>query len=327
MMLSFMVASSLELPVHKLEKLGLRRKFATLLTLFLSIIITGSLLMIITLLVSKEITELLSHINTYGGELSRFLAKLNIDVDKVKINDLIMSGREQLIDYIKNHGESLTGVIVDMTIILFFSYYFVTDSIKLRKSMLKFFDVKRQEMLLNIWQIVIEKTGSYLITRLILILISSASMGLFLTIIHVPYGWALGVWFGFISQALPIIGTYVGLSFPLLVSFNHGTALGVLVIIYVILFQLIADYILLPRLASESLELHPAIIFASVLIGGATLGLSGILIAIPVAATIRSVITTYMHKDEIEIDHSLLNEYKKEKDFKKKKSKKKRKRN
>lgn len=306
LVLSFVVASALELPVHKMEYYGFGRKFATLLTLISTLVFSGVLVFVLGVMVSSEINELFKQLGTFGNEFARLFNSLGINLSSDQINSYIVAGRDKGIDYLKSETQSITKVIVDSLMVVFFAYYFVVDGIKLRKSFIKFFKPKNQEIILDIWQIVIEKTGSYLIFRLILIAISSVSMGVVASLIGVPYGWALGIWFGIISQSLPIIGTYLGLTLPLAVAFNHGVGKGVLLIIYVIFFQLTEDYIIVPKIARGTLALHPALIFFSVLVGGALLGFSGIIVAIPIAATIQSVISTYVSRDEIIHNHKLL---------------------
>jgi len=321
LVLSFIVASALELPVHKMEYFGIGRKFATLLTLISSLLFSGVLIFVVGVMVSSEVSELFKQLGTFGEEFSRVFKTFGIHLTSDQINSYILTGRDKGIEYLKNETKSITNVIVDSLVIVFFAYYFVVDGIKLRKAAIKFFKPKNQEIVLDIWQIVIEKTGSYLIVRLILIAISSFTMGVFASLIGIPYGWALGLWFGFISQALPIIGTYLGLTLPLAVAFNHGISKGIFLIIYVIIFQLLADYIILPKIASETLELHPAIIFIAVLVGGALLGFSGIIVAIPIAATIKSVISTYVSRDDILHNHKLLHASNKRKPREKKEKK------
>lgn len=306
LILSLVFASAIELPVNKLCEFKIGRRFATIFSLLGSILLTGGVLIFISILVSGEIKELVEQVGTYGGEISSFIKRFGIDVNPDNINNYIVKGEESLFEFLKNESKSLTTLFVDAMIVIFFSYYIVVDGKKLRRSIVKQFPVKKQELVLDIWQIVIEKTGGYLVTRLLLIVISSISSGIFATVIGIPYGWAIGIWFGVISQTLPIIGTYLGLVVPLAVAFNHELVDGILFIIYVILFQFLADYFLLPKIASHTLELHPATIFLSVLIGGTLLGFTGILISIPVAATINSIVVSYMKREEIEHNHKLI---------------------
>ena len=307
LVLSFIVASALEMPVRKMEYYGIGRKFATLLTLISTLVFSGAFIFIVGLMVSSEIKELFDHLGSLGEEFEGLFNSLGINLTSEQMNSYIVAGRDKGVEYLKNETKSITNVFLNALVIVFFAYYFVVDGIKLRKGIIKFFKPKNQEIILDIWQIVIEKTGSYLIMRLILIVISSFTMGVFASLIGVPYGWALGLWFGFISQSLPIIGTYLGLALPFAVAFNNGVGKGVLLIVYVIIYQILEDYIILPKIARETIELHPAMIFISVLIGGALLGFSGIIVAIPIAATIKSVISTYVSRDEIAHNHELLN--------------------
>ena len=66
------------------------------------------------------------------------------------------------------------------------------------------------------------------------------------------------------------------------------------------------DYILLPKIAADTLKMHPATIFLSVIVGGTLASGVGAIIAIPIAATIQSILSTYADRHEINHDHHLL---------------------
>ena len=63
-----------------------------------------------------------------------------------------------------------------------------------------------------------QKTGAFVVSRLLLALLAAFFMSLFLLIIGVPYWLPLGLFTGIVSQFIPTIGTYLGILLPCLVA-------------------------------------------------------------------------------------------------------------
>jgi len=66
--------------------------------------------------------------------------------------------------------------------------------------------------------------------------------------------------------------------------------LGVIVLLYFIVYQQFENYWLVPRVMKDAVDLSPAAVIISTLIGGGLLGFAGALLALPVAATLKVVI-------------------------------------
>jgi predicted PurR-regulated permease PerM len=60
-----------------------------------------------------------------------------------------------------------------------------------------------------------------------------------------------------------------------------------------IAYQQVENLVLTPRVTQQTLEVHAAIAFGSVLVGGILFGAAGALLAIPVVAIVISVLDTY----------------------------------
>ena len=114
-----------------------------------------------------------------------------------------------------------------------------------------------------------------------------------------PFALALALWLGVLSQFVPVFGTYIGGAVPTLIALleSPGTALGVL--IFVVVYQQIENYLLSPRITARTMSLHPAVSFGSAIAGGTLLGVPGTLMALPVAATVQAFISTYIHRREV----------------------------
>ena len=102
-----------------------------------------------------------------------------------------------------------------------------------------------------------QKTGAFVVSRLLLALISAFFMSLFLWFIDVPYWAALGLFTGVVSQFIPTIGTYLGIILPCLVAVFNDPKDVIWIIIFGTAYQQIENYFLSPRISAATLDIHP----------------------------------------------------------------------
>ena len=304
--ISFILACALEIPVKFLQRRGISRRVGSLtilmLTLLLMLILVGG----ISAIVIKQANGLIENLDIYYNNLFSFLAKHKVNISKSFKPSMYVSDSSRT--FINHNLKGIMTVIGDSLLVIIFTYYFIVDGFKFRKAICLRLPRNAQEVVLRVWEISMEKTGAYFLVRVLVTLISTLGMTILAFLLNMPYFWVLGLWFGLISQSIPIIGTYLGAALPLMIAVNISPWLSLLIVGYVIVFQLLIDYLLLPKLASENLDVHPVVILGSVIIGGTLLGIVGVVVAIPVAATIVSVSSSYLHRRDLVDDHHLLEE-------------------
>ena len=80
---------------------------------------------------------------------------------------------------------------------------------------------------------------------------------------------ALGIWVGVLSQFIPVIGTYLAAILPALVALSATDITTTLwVVVYFIAYQQVENFLIAPRITKRTMEIHPAISIAAIIIGG-----------------------------------------------------------
>ena len=74
---------------------------------------------------------------------------------------------------------------------------------------------------------------------------------------------------------------------------------GLLVIVFVTIYQQIENYLFTPRVSSLTMDIHPAVAFASVIVFASFFGPVGALIGVPIAAAVIALIQTYGKRYEL----------------------------
>jgi len=149
------------------------------------------------------------------------------------------------------------------------------------------------------WEVAIQKTGGYIYSRGLLALLSAIATTAVLEVLGIDYALALGLWTGLISQFIPTVGTYLAGALPVLVALLDDPGNALVVLIFLIVYQQIENYILSPRITARTMDLHPAVAFGMVMVGAALFGAIGALIALPAAAVIQAIGSTYLERHEV----------------------------
>jgi predicted PurR-regulated permease PerM len=174
---------------------------------------------------------------------------------------------------------------------------------KLQRTVLSFMPEAQQRRASAIWDVAVEKMGGYIYSRLILAFVSATVTYVFLTALGVPFAVSLGMWVGILSQFVPVVGTYLASILPALVAltFNDlGTT--VWVIVFFVGYQQVENYLISPRITKRTMEIHPAVSVAAILIGGTLLGGIGVILALPMAGIIQAIIGESRKSYEVVLD-------------------------
>ena len=104
-----------------------------------------------------------------------------------------------------------------------------------------------------------------------------------------PFAVPLAMWAG-LADLIPAVGSYLGAIPAIVVAFFVSPVRGLITLGYFIGYQQFENYVLVPKVMQNAVNLSPAAVIVSTLIGGSLFGFAGALLALPVAATVKVVI-------------------------------------
>jgi predicted PurR-regulated permease PerM len=129
--------------------------------------------------------------------------------------------------------------------------------------------------------------------------ISQILLGLFIVATLIPIFLALKVPFALlfalligVAELVPFIGATLGIGLVTILVMLNSFWLGVRVAVAAIIMQQIKDNILAPRLMGQFIGLNPILIFIALLVGGKIAGVFGVVVAVPIAGTIKGTFDT-----------------------------------
>ena len=151
----------------------------------------------------------------------------------------------------------------------------------------------------GVWELAGTKTGGYLYPRALLALLSAVFHWIVFQSLGTAAPVALALWVGIVSQFLPVVGTYLAGVLPVLLTFLDSPVKALIVLIAIVVYQQIENYLLSPRITAHTMELHPALAFGAALGGAAVLGAVGAVLALPAAAMGQAIVSEWGDRHEV----------------------------
>lgn len=312
-LVSIFLALAIEPGVNRLAKRGWRRGSGTLLIIFSIIIFASVFIGAVGSLVGNQVADVLKNSESYVNDTVDFVnSTFNSNIDPAEVNAAISDPKGPVQKFIKRQqGKVITlsvsalGASLQVLTIVLFTFYLVADGPRLRRVICSRLPESKQRAVLRTWELAIEKTGGYLYSRALLALISAFFHWIAFQAIGTPAPIAMALWVGIVSQFLPVVGTYLAGVLPLLLTFFNSPFKALLVVLFVLIYQQIENYLISPRVTARTLHVHAAVAFGSAIVGGAILGPIGAVLALPAAAMAQALIGSWGPRHDV-IDDALV---------------------
>ena len=315
--LATFVAVALEPAVHKLVKRGWRRRTATMLVFGITMILFVGFLVALIPVFATQAALLIENIPEYLQALQNLASRyFNVDL----VDPQLTSQFEDLGALLQQYGSTVAGgvfaigntvfgAIFQMVTVALFAYYLVAEGPSWRRTVLSMLPADRQREALNIWEISVDKTGGYVYSRGVLAIVTGLFTLIVLAGLGVPSAATLAVWMGVLSQFVPVIGTYVGMILPALAALSVSPAAALWVVIAMVAYQQLENWLIAPRVTARTMAIHPAVTIGALIAGASLLGGMGAVLALPVAATIQALISTTIQRHNVIEAETLVEEF------------------
>ena len=145
----------------------------------------------------------------------------------------------------------------------------------------------QREFLQNVLNDLNQMLAHFIRAQLILAALTLVVYSVVLWIMGVQYFLVLGT-VGGLLEFIPVVGPLAAGLIIVGVALLTGQHWGLL-LVFLIIWRLIQDYVSSPRIMGESVELHPLAAIFGVMAGGEVAGILGIYLSIPVMASLRIV--------------------------------------
>jgi predicted PurR-regulated permease PerM len=191
--------------------------------------------------------------------------------------------------------ESVITFIVAVVTIAFLTFFMLLEGPKWMERFYGLLPEGSQEKWRGIGHDIYRTVGGYVTGNLLISVIAGVSSTIVLLILDVPYAVALGLLVA-ILDLIPLAGATLAAIIVTAVAFLTSVPAGIIVLVFMIVYQQIENHVLQPLVYSRTVQLSPLAILVSVLIGAKIAGILGALAAIPVAGAIQVLFLAWLRE-------------------------------
>ena len=247
------------------------------------------------------------------GELPQTRSELGQEAEQSTgiRHDILVGIQERLEDL--PAGESLVDPAVEVTLTVFevalgiffvlaSAAYWIFERQRAEDLLCSLLPRPKRKRVRDTWELIDAKLGAYVRGQAVLIVLVGTVLSIVFWAIGLPYWLLIGVFAG-IVEIIPVIGPLaagaLAVGVGLTVSWQTGLAAGLAVLVV----RLLEDYLVIPRLLGDAVGLTPLVVLVSVTACGLLFGGFAVILAIPLAAVIATLIDVIVRdKDPAEED-------------------------
>ena len=300
---AFVIAYLLNPVLERLVRHGTSRAVGAALLLASFVVVVGVAMTVVAPRVAHQLSEFVTNLPRFFDNLSAWV-KQHLDVqlpsdwrtavasDHLRESLSHVSGPVRDLAGAAVGGVfSVLGVLAELLLVPVFSFYFLTDWPNILRRLDHVIPPRRRaevrEVARDIDRVVAGWVrGQAIVTSTLAVLYAG-----FFTVVGMPLSLPIGLLVGGLT-VIPFVGTFVGASIALLVTLADGGSGETLAMVagVILCLHLLEAAVLTPKIVGHRVGLSESGALLAVVAGGKLLGFVGVLLAVPIAATVAVLV-------------------------------------
>jgi predicted PurR-regulated permease PerM len=186
-------------------------------------------------------------------------------------------------------GRIVLSTVFSAFTLLIMTLYFLAALPSMKRQAYQLIPASRRQRVTLLTDEILVRIGGFVSGALAVAFIAATTSFIFLLIVGLPYALALAVFVGLLDL-IPLVGATVAAVVVSSLGFIDSTSAGIACVAFYIAYQQFENYVIYPRVMRRAVDVPAPVTVVAVLIGGALLGITGALLAIPIAAAALLVI-------------------------------------
>lgn len=298
---AIVIASAMEPAVAGLRKYKVPRILAVILVYLILLSIFFTILFLFVPLVLGDILTLASSLPSYIAQLNtvtsldQYTHVLGLPaLSSFSANS--MAGAAQQVFGIEAFGTAfgaaskIFGGVLSFIIIIVFSFYFAVLETGVDDFLRIIVPRIHQPYILGLWRRSQHKIGLWMQGQLLLALIMGVLVFLGLSILQVPHALVLAL-IAACFEIIPVFGPTLSAVPAVAIAFaGGGVTLGLLTIGLYVIAQQFENHLIYPLVVTRVVGVPPLLVILALIIGAKLAGFLGIILSVPIAATIQELV-------------------------------------
>jgi predicted PurR-regulated permease PerM len=184
---------------------------------------------------------------------------------------------------------SFLGGIGAMITVLVFTFYMLLEHATIKQAFLSMLPAAERRRGALVLARIGTKFGGWFRGQCLLSFTIAVTVSIALLLLGMPYPFLLGIIAG-LGELVPMVGLWIGASVAVLVGLSQPAWRLFATIAFYVVIMNIEPHWLVPRIMSRAVGLSPLFTITALLVGFRLLGITGGLLAVPVAAALQVIV-------------------------------------
>lgn len=307
--------------VDGLEKRGVKRIFGTAIAYVIMFLVLGACIVLVfspLFGVGNQFDSLIQSIPTYINQIrdwtNHLYAEYAVFLQDATIQEYVNNAFASLTNWASSlasqsaqgvaaFGSGVANTLLVVGFALVVAFWILLELPAIGKELTRLLGSRHGEDLMMLEITFTRVMGGYIKATVIQCGIIAVFCGIGFAVMGLPSAAALGLITG-ILNIIPVIGPWLGGALAGVVGIFVSPLIAIIAIVYTVIVQQVVYTFVSPKLMSNSVDIHPALVILALMVGSA-LGFAmsgflgsfiGMLLSIPLAAAAKSIFVYYFEK-------------------------------
>lgn len=218
-----------------------------------------------------------------------------------QIAEMLTSGIGSVMDVVIGAVTSVVSGVVTSIIGVIFAIYLLISKDKIgsqiKRVMNRYIKKEWNEKISYVLSVIDDCFHRYIVGQCTEAVILGLLCTIGMLILRLPYAPMIGAFIAF-TALIPIAGAYIGAAVGAFIILMESPVKALVFLIFIVILQQVEGNLIYPKVVGSSMGLPGIWVLAAITIGGGVMGITGILISVPIAATVYKLIRNDMIKRE-----------------------------
>ena len=246
-----------------------------------------------------DIIEFAEQRELFSEEMLTSLESINWTDQIGKLVDMVTTGIGDVVGLVLSAVSSVFSFLVTTLLSLIFSIYLLsgkeTLSAQTDRLAKRYLSEGIYGKLTYVLHILDDSFHRYIVGQCLEAVILGALCTIGMLILRLPYALMVGTLVGF-TALIPVAGAYIGASIGAFMILLVDPLKALIFLIFILVLQQLEDNLIYPKVVGTSMGLPGIWVLAAVTIGGGLAGILGMLLGVPLAATVYRIVREDVRK-------------------------------
>lgn len=299
--------------VNALERKGVPRAAGAFIGLVAVILILFCVIMVIAPIFVDQVLEVLSRLPSQLRSLGDWAVQVAQDFEAIsksswanELDSMFQSLANIASSYVTqlagDVGRGLFPILSGFAsqLFIFFlglvlAYWLALDYPKIHREVGTIVGEERETSYRFMVAILSRSVGGYMRSMVITSFVNGVLAFIGLLIAGHPYAALMGVLTGLL-HLIPVLGPWISAFAATLLALFYSPVLAVWTLIICMVAQNVTDNVVSPKVMQSSVQIHPAMNLAALVVGSTLMGAIGMVVAIPLCAALKGLFVFYFEK-------------------------------